>query len=342
LVHLRAGPVDGPAIISADFIPARAMMILQVRAQIDALGEIDILASPDAGTALQQLAEDDALGNAAFAFGGAFLAPFANRITGEVAGRTVRAEIDGRGYPLTANWGGKAPGARRYAMHGLMLNHPADAVEQPDESRLKARLDLGDFGGRWPSRTRLEVHAGLAGGRLDLELVATNVGEQVLPFGIGWHPYFRLPSGKRQQACLHLPASQRLRVNNYDEVLPTGEIVDVRGTPWDFQAPEGAPLGAHYFDDCFIGLRPDSNATVVCKIADPAAGYGLKITSAAPPIQAFQLYAPPDQAFVALEPQFNWPDPFSAAWPPGADTGMVRLRPGEQTRWHVALELFVP
>jgi aldose 1-epimerase len=342
LVHLRAGPTDGPAIIGADFVPARAMMVLQVRAQVEPQREIDLLVSPAAQIALQQLTADDAFGNAAFAFGGAFLAPFANRITGQVDGSTVHADIDGGRYALAANWGGKAPGARRYAMHGLMLNHPADTVEQPDDARLKARLELGDFRGRWPSRTRLEVNAAIEDGRLVLKLVATNVGDEMLPLGIGWHPYFRLPSGERAQARLHLPARQRLEVNNYDEVLPTGGIVDVRGTPWDFQSSGGAPLGQHYFDDCFVGLRPDPNGEVVCEIIDPAAGYGLRLTSAAPPIQAFQLYAPPDQAFIALEPQFNWPNPFGAEWPPGTDTGMVRLRPGEHISWRVTLELFSP
>ena len=41
-----------------------------------------------------------------------------------------------------------------------------------------------------------------------------------------------------------LPASQRLVVNNYEEVLPTGDMLPVVGTPYDFSTPGGnTPLG---------------------------------------------------------------------------------------------------
>ena len=44
------------------------------------------------------------------------------------------------------------------------------------------------------------------------------------PMGIGWHPYFALPSGRRDQARLHLPHDELTRqceqaIRNYDPCI---------------------------------------------------------------------------------------------------------------------------
>ena len=41
-----------------------------------------------------------------------------------------------------------------------------------------------------------------------------------------------------------------------------------------------------------------------------AARYGLRVIGISPDIRAFQMYAPLDERFVALEPQFNLAEPF--------------------------------
>src|SRR6202008_3078253 len=94
--------------------------------------------------------------NGAFGFGGAILAPYANRITGrEVGGaREIETEVDGRAVRLPRNWGGKAPGARQYAMHGLILD-ARGARPPPAADRVSGRLAAGDFGGRWLSQAEM-------------------------------------------------------------------------------------------------------------------------------------------------------------------------------------------
>jgi hypothetical protein len=44
---------------------------------------------------------------------------------------------------------------------------------------------------------------------------------------------------------------------------------------------------------------------------------------------------------VVIEHQDNFADPFGKEWD-GMDTGMITLKPGETTRWHVRLKLYVP
>jgi aldose 1-epimerase len=61
-----------------------------------------------------------------------------------------------------------------------------------------------------------------------------------------------------------------------------------------------------------------------------------------PGIRAFQMYAPLDKRFVALEPQFNLAEPLRGIYPAGTDTGMVTLQPGQSVTYRVRLEIFVP
>jgi galactose mutarotase-like enzyme len=160
-----------------------------------------------------------------------------------------------------------------------------------------------------------------------------------LPIGIGWHPYFAIPSGDRERATLHLPAARRARVTNYDDVFPTGELVEVAGTPYDFTPPDGAPLGSQYFDDLFVDLEKTSAGYTEIELHDPQSRYRMRLTAQSRHVTAVQVYAPPDRPFIAIEPQFNWTDPFSDIWPADANTGMVVLPPDADVTWAVRWEL---
>ncbi len=123
--------------------------------------------------------------------------------------------------------------------------------------------------------------------------------------------------------------------------FPTGRLLSVTGTPYDFNAIEGGPLPDNLVDDTFIDLKRDSNGHAVSEIRDLGTNYGLRITAMTPRIRAFQVYSPVEKSFIALEPQFNYGDPFGAEWH-SADTGMVTLQPGESVTWKVQLQLFQP
>jgi galactose mutarotase-like enzyme len=322
-------PSDKPAFIEADVLPGRGMMLLQARLRLASGEVLEVIEAPPAAEAARKLdgGPDDFAGNASFGFGGAILAPFANRIRGRPLpeSREIEAVIAGQSVRLPRNWGGKAPGAEQYAMHGLILDAHT-AWRQDDPAHVTGWLDAGDFGGRWPGRLRFGFEWRLTCGALVLRVRAQNVGDQPTPVGIGWHPYFRLPSGQRDQARLFVSAGCRALVNNYDEVLPTGALEPVAGTAYDFSAAAGRALGAQYLDDCFTDLRR-SEGRAQARVIDPAAGLGLTVASSTPRVRAFQVYAPPDKLFVVIEPQFNLADPFGPEWQ-GRDTGMMMVPPG--------------
>lgn len=345
VVRLHAPVRDpaGPAITGADIAPGRGMLLLQVRAHLPGRGELELLAAPPLAEAARRLdgGIDDFAGNQSFAFGGAVLVPYANRICGRplAASREIATDVLGQTVRLPRNWGGRAAGARQFAMHGLILDRPADAFDvEANADRVQGVLHAGDFAGRWLSATDLRVEYALSAGALELTVEATNVGADVLPIGIGWHPYFALPGGDRRCARLHVPARARALVDNYDDVLPTGKLAPVAGTSHDLAAPGGRPLAELYLDDCFVDLDV-RGGRVAAELVDPLARLGVRVSAAAPPVQAFQIYAPLDRPYVAIEPQYNLADPFGSQWR-DIDTGMVMLRPGESTRYAARVELF--
>ena len=339
VVRLTAPVRPGRAgFVAAAIVPGRGFMALQATAALPSGEEVDAFVAPGVADAAAQLdgGPADFAGNRSFAFGGALLAPYANRIRGRslTDAREIETRVGDQIVRLPRNWGGKAPGGEAYAMHGLILDQPAP-FEQPDAATVRGALRGGRLDS-WPGDLRLDLEWRLQDGALRLRLEARNHGQAATPFGAGWHPYLRLPSGRRAQATLHLPAERRAEVNDYDEVLPTGRLLTVAGTPYDFRRPR--PLGALYLDDAFTGLRRTAE-TLTVTVADPAARIAWRVTTASPTVQAVQVYAPPDQPFVVVEPQLNLADPFGPAWPRGIDTGMVLLQPGETTAYEVALSL---
>jgi galactose mutarotase-like enzyme len=336
-----------PEFLSATILPGRGMNVFQITANLPGKGTIDIIASPSLSNAAEVLSggANDQYGNGSFSFGGAFLVPYPNRIIGKLSadGKTVTTEWHGKTLTLPANWHGKKPGAPPHAMHGLILASNTDDVnvqDVQDGQQVTGVIHAGDFGGHWLSKTDLSFKLTLTGGAFDAQVTAKNVGNEDEPLAIGWHPYFSIPSGQHAQARLHIPASQMAEVNNYDDVFPTGKLRPVKGTKYDFNAPNGAPLDDNYFDDNWSNLKRTDGAVDV-KLIDPASNYGIQIQGLSPEIKTIQVYSPPTAKFAAIEEQFNFADPFGKEWH-GMDTGMVTLKPGQSVTWHVRLQLFTP
>ncbi len=351
VILTRPKPTDRnkPQFLGATILPGNGMNLLQIRAYLPGKGDIDVINAPslpDAKNLLEN--QNDAFGNKSFSMGGAILLPYPNRIRGKLSvdGKTVETTIGGKEMSLPANWKGKKTGAEVHAMHGLIMSaHFQDLRfrDGPTESTVSAFLHGGNFDGHWPSKTDVSVRMMLKNEALDVIVTAKNVGNEKLPMAISFHPYFRFPSGNRAQVRLHLPADMRTVVNNYDDVFPTGKLVPVKGTPYDFTAPGGAALGPTlYMDDCFTDLKRNAAGNAVITVVDPAAKYGLRITAISPQIKAIQAYAPPDKDFIVLEPQFNLADPFNTKIWGRRNTGMDWLAPGQSVSWHVRLELFIP
>jgi galactose mutarotase-like enzyme len=174
-----------------------------------------------------------------------------------------------------------------------------------------------------------------------MTVVSRNTGNEAEPVGIGWHPRFAILSGDREQATLRLPTAERAEVRDRRKGLPSGRLLPVTGTDYDFTAHDGAPLGSLNLNDSFVNLRQGfMEAGPVAELRDPASNYGLRLTVMSPNIKAMRVYAPTGAAFVSIDPQFNYDDPFGREWANGEDTGMVALQPGQSVQWKIRLEIF--
>ncbi len=348
IVVLKRQPTSTtkPEFTSVTILPGRGMELQQVTANFPGKGSVDVLASPDLATSAKMLDErDDANGDLGYRLGAAFLVPYPNRIRGKLSadGKTLTTAWKGHTITLPANNIGKNADAERHAMHGLLLKGKVENVavkKVPGGEQATGVLHAGDFNGHWLSKTDLDFTITLTAEAVDAVIVAHNVGNEAEPMAIGWHPYFAFPSGDRTQARLHIPGAQLAEVDNYDNVFPTGKLKPVDGTQYDLRAPDGVPLAQNFYDDNWSKLEW-KNGGVTVKVIDPAAHYGVDIVGLSPEIKTIQAYAPPTQKFVAVEHQYNFADPFGKEWG-GMDTGMVTLKPGQSTKWHVRLHVFVP
>ncbi len=342
----KAVSTTKPEFTSVTVLPGRGMEVLQITANFPGKGNVNVLASPDLEAAKKMLDVDDTPnGDLGYRLGAAFLVPYPNRIRGKLSadGKTLTTEWHGKTITLPANNIGKLPTAERHAMHGLILKAKADSVEVdkvPGGEEVSGVIHAGDFGGHWLSKTQIVVKIRMTAEAVDATVEARNVGSEEEPMAIAWHPYFNLPSGDRTQVRIRIPAEDIAEVDGYDNVFPTGKVLPVAGTRYDMRSAGGVPLGTEFFDDNWNHLDWTGKAVTV-RVMDLAAKYGVDITGLSPEIKAIQMYAPPTAKFVAIEHQYNFGDPFGKEWG-DTDTGMVTLKPGQSTTWHVRLHVYVP
>ena len=330
-----------PQFTQAVLLPGVGMNVFQLTADVPGHGSVELLESPHLREAHKIFGSQNISGNVGFQLGGALLAPFANRVRGQAQGSSIAVQVGKKIVKLPANWAGPQVGAEAHALHGLVLKAPFEVsslTSGEQAAEVEAQYEAGDFGVGWPSRTCLYVRARLQGPVFTLEFEATNVGRELLPMGLGWHPYFRIPSGHRSLAKLKIPATSRALVNNYGDVFPTGEVEQISQSKFDFS--KSRELGLEGLDDCFLDLTHEGARSPEVELIDPATDLGIRLRLRSPSVQALQVFAPRDKNFVAIEPQFNLADPFSSVW--NRPTGLVALEPGQSVTYAIELELFKP
>jgi len=328
---------------SITLLPGRGLNTFQITANLPGKGETELLRSPSLDEAAQKLngQGDDAFGNLNHSFGGAFLIPFTSRAGGELsADKTlVNVQWHGKTIHLPNDYLG------HYSVHGLLNRLKAEdlhVTKTHDGQTLTAVIHAGDFNGYWLSKTDVRFRIALTGDAVDIEVTATNVGDEPEPMGMGWHPFLRIVSGDRAQARVHLPADLYGVVDTIDG-RPTGELKPVEGTPKDYRSPEGAPLpdGSITVNFSKLTRTSGSGVSIDAWLADPEANYAIRVRGLSPEIRTLHLWSAKGDTFCAIEEQYNYMDAFGAEWK-DMDTGLVTLKPHASTTWHVRLELFDP
>lgn len=142
---------------------------------------------------------------------------------------------------------------RGNAIHGLTRWHRWCVVEaEADRVTMADRL-FPQPGWDWTLDLSVEYRLGDAG--IEVCLTATNRSGEPCPFGAGFHPYLRAPSGRVDDLVVSVPATQHYVSDARG--LPTGSA-PVGGTPLDFR--HGSRIGAAVLDVAFTELYSGSAA----------------------------------------------------------------------------------
>lgn len=234
------------------------------------------------------------------------LVPFSNRIA------YGRFRHNGRSVALDL----PSPTTNPHAIHGDGWQSAWAVVEKSvDRARLRLKRDAGD----WPWSYIAEQSFALGPEGLDATLTLTNTGNEPMPAGIGFHPYFPAPRGTR------LTTGVRSVWLNGADRLPSEQV----SPPplWNFSS--GVDVETANVDNCFCGW--DGTA----RIAWPDRDVGLRIEADAV-FGHVVIYAPKEADFVCVEPvshmndAANRPDVDNNGWrelAPGASlSGTMRLR----------------
>jgi len=236
------------------------------------------------------------------------LVPYANRIAN---GRFV---FEGRsvGLPVLEKF---AP----HAIHGEGWMQPW-TIQSRSSDVVAMTLDWQGEPASWPWPWRAKQIVSLSDAGLEIELCVTNSGGEIMPAGLGLHPYFHRHSDSR----LALTASGVLATNALelpDRFVPPADLVD-----WS----SGLALAkAPFVDHAYGGWNG------VARIM----GGGCDVVMRASPSAAWaQVYAPADADFFCVEPVTHCPDAFKgpASWGSSAN-GLVALQPGETLALHMTV-----
>jgi aldose 1-epimerase len=252
------------------------------------------------------------LGEPCPASAGTVLAPWPNRI------RDGRYSFAGEVHqlPLTE------PG-RHNAIHGLVCWTPWVLVAGYPDSVTVGCDVVPQPGYRWPLALRTTWSVGPDG--LRAEHTATNVGREPCPFGLGTHPYLRVPGTEIDDVRLTLPVRSRLLVDG--RMLPIGET-KVAADEYDFTEPRA--IGGLVLDVAYGDLDRDADGGSAVTMTAPH-GPGVQVWADAT-FNWWQVFTgdtlPPARRrqALAVEPMTCPPDAFRS----GRD--LIVIEPGQTWR----------
>jgi len=214
---------------------------------------------------------------------GALIGRFGNRIA------KAQFSLDGETYQLAPNNGNNT-------LHGGLIGFD-DVVWEPEviDCDQRAALQLtyvspdGEEG--FPGTLKVVVVYELLMDQLFITYEAET--DKATPVNLTNHAYFNLAGeGTILDHILYINASKYTPVN--DELIPTGELANVEGTPFDFRKPfvvgerfdeiGNEPSG---YDHNFVLDGSSGEKVLAAKLLDPKSGRTLEVLTTEPGVQFY-------------------------------------------------------
>jgi aldose 1-epimerase len=221
---------------------------------------------------------------------------------------------------------------RRNAIHGLVR---WASWEEVRFSRSRVRLGHVLFPrAGYPFALALEVDYELTGEGLRVTMSARNIGRRPAPFGAGQHPYVRAQMAGIDGCVLGLPGRRWMEMD--ERQIPTGRLLPVEGTEFDFLAPR--PIASTRMDTAFFDLErgPDGRARAELRSEDGTRRVTVWMERGFEYLMIFtgdSLPAEERRRSLGVEPMSCAPDAFRNG------LGLVVLRPGQSwsSSWGIAV-----
>ena len=266
--------------------------------------------------------------------------PYLGALVGRYANRIGNAKftLDGKTYKLAPNNFGNSLHGGNVGFDKVIWN-----VEKIGDSSLKLTYQSKDGEEGYPGNLNVQVMYTL-GSDNSLKIDYTATTDKATPVNLTNHSYFNLSAGKDSTILDHvlqLNADKYTPVN--DQLIPTGQIADVKRTPLDFTSAKaiGKDIGnvKGGFDHNWILNRKGDDPEQAATVYDPGSGRFMEVFTTQPGIQFYsgnflngalqltkggQIYIP--HAGLCLETQ-HYPDsPNEPSFP------STILKPGETYR----------
>jgi aldose 1-epimerase len=188
----------------------------------------------------------------------------------------------------------------------------------------------------WPADHEIRLTYRLRSRSLRIEAQVSNPSNKVLPFGLGYHPYFRIPfkPGVEPEACtVQVPARSYWVLQ---DSIPTGERQRVDASR-DLGRPR--PFAGVQIDDVLTDLphqEPDGQGLVERGVIH--CGDVVLRLRCSPGFREMVVYTPPHRQAVCIEP-YTCTTNAIFLHQHGSDAGWLGLPPGGQ--WSSVVELSV-
>jgi aldose 1-epimerase len=186
---------------------------------------------------------------------GDVLIPFPGRV------RDGRYTFDGQTYQMLLN-DKEGPNA----IHGFLRLVAWETVEQRQDTVTFAVSLRADEHPGYPFALRSTVSYALDDQGMICRFTIENTGDRPAPVAAGFHPYFTVGSPLIDADLLHVPMAATLE---FEDLLPTGHILPVDGTPYDFRQPR--PIGDTAFNTCYLNPLRDPDGLLRLGLVAPNA-----------------------------------------------------------------------
>ncbi len=211
---------------------------------------------------------------------GALIGRFGNRIA------DAQFELNGQTYQLAANNGDNT-------LHGGIMGFDdvvwePSVVETENGEGLQLKYYSVDLEEGFPGNLDVTVLYELVGKDLEITYWATT--DKATPVNLTNHSYFNLAGeGTILDHILELKASHYTPVD--DELIPTGEIAPVEGTPFDFTTPKAIGRDIEQtdggYDHNFVIDREGEGLKWIGILKDPKTGRTMEILTMEPGVQFY-------------------------------------------------------